>query len=208
MESKDKTGAIIMATEKEAESFIMELGLRKTESRPFSIFKKRDILLVISGIGKANGAMATACVCMKYKPAWALNLGAAGATKESANVGDIFQIEKILEPDRPHFRTNKPFRQFPDVLEGFADAVLATQDKAVIDKESFCEVSPIADLVDMEGASILQTCKRYEIPCYIFKFISDTPVHVNKGTQIMDNIRKYSFPFCHFIIDSVISRLN
>ena len=208
MEKEEIIGAIIMATETEAEPFIRELELDEIESMPFPIYKRADILLVISGIGKTNGAMATAYACIKYRPVWVLNPGAAGATKESANVGDIFQIKKTLEPDRPHFRTNTAFMQVPDMLEDFSDAVLATQDKAINDKDTFRELSSIADLVDMEGASVLQTCKRFEIPCYIFKFISDTPVHVDKGPQIMDNIRKYSVPFCQFIIKSVIYRLN
>jgi nucleoside phosphorylase len=208
MTKKNKTGAIIMATEAEAGPLIRELGLKETESKPLPVFKKRDILLVISGIGKANSAMATAFACVKYKPTWVLNPGAAGATRESANLGDIFQAKKILEPDKPHFRAKNPFIQFPDILEGFPAAVLATQDKGISDKDTFRDLSAIADLVDMEGASILQTCKRFEIPCHIFKFVSDTPVHVGKGAQIMENIKKYSIPFSLFIVESVISRLN
>lgn len=208
MANQQINGVIITATEAEAGPFITGLELKKTENAPFPVYEKDDLHLIVSGIGKANGAMAAAYACMNFSPAWILNPGAAGATKESANPGDTYQIIKILEPDRPHFRTNSAFIQTPDTLDGFPSAVLATQDRAVIDMDTFKELRLTADLVDMEGASILQTCKRFKVPCYVFKFISDTPAHCGEGPVIKEYIKKLSIPFSRHIIDSVIFRLK
>ena len=198
---------IIMATMMEAEPFINLFGLAEIEGRPFPVYKGNDTLLIISGIGKAYAAMATAYACSEFIPERILNLGAAGATDVSQELGSIYQIEKTVEPDRPHLRSNTPYIQSLEILPGFPNAVLATQDKAVTTVEDFREIARFADLVDMEGASIVQTCKRFEKKCLLFKFVSDTSEHAGQG-QIIDHIKYYRDPFCEFIFDSVIPAIK
>ncbi len=198
---------LIAATYMEAEPFIKIFNMKEIKKKPFNIYEGKDILLGISGIGKANAAMGTAYCCMKFQPAFILNAGAAGAVDESYQVGSIYQIEKTIEPDRPHLRSNKPWIQTPDTLEGFNNAVLATQDKPINDIETFKELSDIADLVDMEGASVLQTAKRFNTGCYLFKFVSDTPLHAGKGL-IVENIKEHIGTFCEVISASPIQRIN
>ena len=199
---------IIMATRLEAEPFIEEFNLKEIEDQPFPIYGRGDIILAISGIGKANAAMVTAYTCTKFHPEWILNLGAAGATENSRELGSIYHIERTVEPDRPHLKTNTPYVQFPNVLPGFKKAVLATQDKAISDPKTFREIAPIADLVDMEGASVIQVCRKFGKRCLLFKFVSDTPVHVSQGDVIIDHIKKYSESFCEFISNSVVPVLK
>ena len=198
---------LMAATLIEAEPFIKIFDMKEIEKRPFNIYEGKDVLLGISGIGKANAAMGTSYCCLKYQPENILNAGAAGAVDESYQVGSIYQIEKTIEPDRPHLRSNKPWIQTPDILEGFHNAVLATQDKPIGDVETFNELSAVADLVDMEGASALQAAKRFNTRCYLFKFVSDTPLHAGKGL-IVENIKEHVGTFCDFIATSIIQRIN
>ena len=198
---------LITATHMEAEPFIKIFDMREIEKKPFNIYEGKDVLLGISGIGKANAAMGTAYCCMKFQPEFILNAGAAGAVDESYQVGSIYQIEKTIEPDRPHLRSNKPWTQTPDTLEGFNNAVLATQDKPINDVETFKEISQVADLVDMEGGSVLQAARRFNNRCYLFKFVSDTPLHAGKGL-IVENIKEHIGTFCEFIAASPIQRIN
>jgi adenosylhomocysteine nucleosidase len=195
---------IIMATGLEAGPFIKAFRMREIEDRPFMVYGCDEMILVISGIGKANASMATAYICTRFDPEWIMNLGAAGATKASRELGDIYHIEKVVEPDRPHPASGTPYVQTPDVLPDFQKAVLATQDKPVERPEDFQYVAPLADLVDMEGASVVQVGRRFEKRCLLFKFVSDTPVHAGKGELIIEHIRDYSAPFCEFISGSVI----
>jgi len=105
MESKIKSQyltGLIIATRMEAEPFIEGLGMKEIEVRPFPVYMGYDACMVISGIGKVNAAMATLYACLKFDPVWILNLGAAGATQESKELGKIYNIEKTVEPDRPH----------------------------------------------------------------------------------------------------------
>jgi adenosylhomocysteine nucleosidase len=196
---------IVSATLMEADPLIKILDLKQIEKKPFNIHanEERGILLGISGIGKAYAAMGTAFCCTKYRPDIVLNTGAAGAVDESRKVGAVFQIKKTIEPDRPHLRSNTPMIQTPTTLDGFNSAVLATQDKPIIDTETFKELSSIADLVDMEGASVLQTAKKFNTECLLFKFVSDTPLHAGKG-MIVDNIKEHVGSFGEFVSSSVI----
>lgn len=202
-ESKILVG-IIIATPMEAEPFIKGLGIKDIGAQPFPVCLGKDSVTIISGIGKANAALATAYACMKHDPACILNLGAAGAARDSEETGRVFNIEKTVEPDRIHIRTNTPFTQYPDTLDGFDKAVLSTQDKAVDDVDTFRGISVFADLVDMEGASVVQASKRFDKKCLLFKFVSDTPEHAGQGNIILDNIKRLRWPFCDFILDSVI----
>jgi adenosylhomocysteine nucleosidase len=194
---------MIIATKMEAEPFMQGLGMKELDARPFPVYMGADVCVVISGIGKVNAAMATQYACLKFDPVRILNLGAAGGTEASKEPGRIYNIEKTVEPDRLHLRTNSPYIQYPDSLPGFDRAVLATQDKAIIDVDTFREIAAFADLVDMEGASVVQATQKFEKKCFIFKFVSDTPVHVGKG-NIIDNIKYFRAPFCDFILNSVI----
>lgn len=188
----------------EAEPFIEGLNLKELEVRPFQVYMGGDVLMAISGIGKVNAAMATTYACLKYDPEWVLNLGASGATKDSEEPGRIYNIEKTVEPDRIHLRTNSPFVQYPDSLQGFDKATLATQDKGIIDVKAFREVAFLADLVDMEGASVVQASQRLEKKCLLFKFVTDTPAHAGQGKIIMEHIKNLRLPFGEFILNSVI----
>ncbi len=194
---------LITATLMEAEPFIRIYDMEEVEKRPFNIFRGRDILLCVTGIGKANAAMGSAYCCMKYNPEIILNAGAAGAVDETREVGSIFQIEKTIEPDRPHLRSNTPWIQTPDIIEGFENAILATQDKPIHDVEEFKKLSEVADLADMEGAAVLQAAKRFNIKCLLFKFVSDTPLHAGQGL-IVENIKKHITPFSEYVAHNVI----
>ena len=194
--------AIIMATMLEAKPFVLGMSLRQTQKIPFRLFQNDGILLIISGIGKANAAVATAYVCLKFKPACICNLGAAGATHSGYHLGETFHIQKIVETDRPDLDTGKPCVHQPDLLAGFNTAILATSDRAVLDPKERKLISINADLIDMEGASVVQACRTFKKNCYLFKFISDTPDHT-RDQDIVDHIRQHRKAFYDFFTDTI-----
>jgi len=191
-----------MATMLEAKPFVLGMSLRQTGKIPFRLFQNDGTLLIISGIGKANAAMATAYSFLKFEPACICNLGAAGATRSGYDLGEIFHIQKIVEPDRPDLKTGKPCVHKPDLLAGFKTGVLATSDRAVLDPKERKAISINADLIDMEGASVVQACKLFKKNCYLFKFVSDTPDH-RHDQDIVDHIRHYRQIFYEYFADAV-----
>ena len=61
----------------------------------------------------------------------------------------------------------------PHLLKGFQTAILAISDKAILDPDERGKIAMIAELIDMEGASIVQACRKFDTKCYMFKFVSD-----------------------------------
>jgi len=201
---KNSLTAVIMATMLEAKPFVSEMSLEPLNKNPFLVFKKEKLLLVICGIGKANAAMATAYCCTKYRPDTVFNIGAAGALTMSKKKGEFYQVNKIIEHDRLSFKNNKPFIHYPSIMEGFNCAILSTSDKAAVSIEEREKVSKYGgELVDMEGASIAQTCKKFQIPCYIFKYVSDTLEDI-ESNNIVENIRQYRQESSVFFKDQIL----
>jgi adenosylhomocysteine nucleosidase len=201
--AKDIVAAVVMATMLEAKPFVQEMSLKQTRNAPFFLFQNHEVLLLVSGIGKTNAAMATAYLCLTFKPALIFNLGAAGAARFGYDLGEIFHIHRVVEPDRPDLKTGKPCVHQPDLMEGFKTAKLATSDRAILDPINRRAIARNADLLDMEGASVVQTCRKFGSRCFLFKFVSDTPDHT-RDQDIVDHIRRYRQRFYEFFADAVI----
>jgi len=197
---------LLMATTLEAKPFIDGLSLIRESEKPFPVYKNKNYILIISGIGKTNAAIACAYTCLTFPNCSIINLGAAGATGTKHLLGESFHITEAVEFDRPHWKSKTPYVHKPDFLEEFSHAKIATSDHPVIDPVERKKISLLADLVDMESASVIQTCKKFNTQCYLFKFVSDTPEHIN-DTDIVENIKKYRDPFFDFFRQYVMPLL-
>ncbi|MCP4199367.1 MAG: 5'-methylthioadenosine/S-adenosylhomocysteine nucleosidase [Proteobacteria bacterium] len=180
---------LIVATMAEAGPFLNNMSLKRVESAVFPVYENEHLVLVVSGIGKANGAMATAYCCTRFEPVCICNLGAAGATG-NAVLGEVYGVGEIIEYDRPKFKTGNPHLHRPNVLSGFAMKTLATQDKPVVAAADREAIATVADLVDMEAASVVQTSKKFGVDCYVFKYVTDTPEN-ETHRDVVANVKKY-----------------
>ncbi len=201
---------IVMATMLEAEPFVERLSLPCVEKKPFLVYASDSIVLVISGIGKANAAMAALFIIIKYNIGIVYNLGAAGALRREMSVGDIFHVVRVFEPDRPKIAGREPRVSIPDTLDGFESASLATRDRPAVLADERAALAENADLVDMEGASVLQACRRTGARCYLFKIVSDTIEH-SRDEDIVENIKRVGGRLCEFFVGEVLgykARIN
>ena len=196
-----------MATMVEAKPFVLGMSLKKWRQQPFSVFKNEKVILVISDIGKANAAMAAAYCCQSFNPSCIVNLGAAGASGFSHPLGEVFHINKIFEYDRPELKSLRPTVHLPEILDGFQTSRLAGKVFGAREPEERKEISGRADLMDMEGASIVQACKKFRTKCYLFKFVSDTPEHI-QDNDIIKNIRLYRTTFFEFFQGAVLPAIS
>jgi adenosylhomocysteine nucleosidase len=171
---KTKTSGIVMATKIEAEPFIEGFGLALVEKKPVRLYAAGPLVLALSGIGKAAAAIATAALIERHHPDAVFNCGAAGAAAGGFAVGDILQIDKVYEPDRLHLLTGRPMKHKPDTMRGFRRASLATRDRPFLGVEDRHAAAAHADLVDMEGAAVVQACRAYGVDVYLFKIVTDT----------------------------------
>ncbi|MDT8390904.1 MAG: hypothetical protein RRC34_10395 [Lentisphaeria bacterium] len=191
MKKRDLIG-LLMATELEAEPLISEHGFAAAGEHPFPTYSHGDVVLVLSGIGKANAAAAAAWLITTFAPRRVINAGAAGATGHDTDLGDIFQIDTVFEFDRPRLRGEGVETFSPSLIAGPPALRLATQDHTVTSAEERRWVSQFAELVDMEGAAVAGTCDRFGVPAVLIKFVSDT----HDGHSIADNIIWLRDTFC------------
>jgi adenosylhomocysteine nucleosidase len=198
---------MIMATFIEAKPFIELMPFTILNQTPFPTFQHEDMILVISGMGKVNAAMATTYGYINYRPNHVLNFGAAGATGLLASLGEIYQVGTAIEYDGFDLKTGMPPTYTPKTLPGFQTATIATQDIPVIEKKHRVTVSVSAALVDMEASAIIQACQKFQARCHLFKFVTDTPNHPCEG-DIRKHIRQYRLPFYHFITGLVLPALG
>ena len=197
---------LVMATLLEAAPFIEDLSLPEREAEPFRLYEGDRIALIVSGIGKANAALACACLIQTRRPVLVCNLGAAGATDGRCALGECYHISRVVEPDRPHLRSGLPHEHLPDVLDGLPLAVLATQDRPLREPAERESAAVHAPLADMEGAAVVQACRRFGLKCFLFKFVSDTPGR-RTNAEIVRNIELYRDAHFRFFNDLVLPRL-
>ena len=161
--------AIISAFYKEVAPLIKHYKLKK-ENTPFEIFKNDEIIVIISGIGKINSAIATTYLLSNYKIDFIINFGIAGSSQ--FEVGEMFLINKI----------NKNL--YPDVLyhHPFNESEIICSDEIITDGEF--------RLVDMESEGFLKASTKF-LPLeniFIIKIVSDNLVCFRPDDNFMDNL--------------------
>lgn len=116
--------------------------------------------MIISGINKLKIKEAIKKISQLYTPSLILNIGIAGSTDKSLNIGDIFEIGYIYD-----IETQKEYK-----LSNLSDCTLSTSNIA-IDKNS----SITTQLVDMEASEFFINAKIYidKKHIHILKIVSD-----------------------------------
>ena len=133
----------------EAQTFIEVLKLKKTNSIP-KIYSNEKYIVLIGGVGKENTINSLEYILKKYKISKAVNIGVAGTSNKSIQIGELFCSNKKLKDIKflPLKTVDKP------------------QEKGDIDNNY---------LYDMEGKYFLEICCNYldENDILIFKVVSD-----------------------------------
>ncbi len=197
---------LMMATFLEAEPFIKKMRMQKKKETSFPVYVSKDTILVLSGIGKVQAAMAATYVCVSLQPDVILNLGAAGANSKRGQLGEIYHIDKVLEMDRLHLKTLKPLVLLPDTLldsmQGLQQVTLLTRDIAVVDPCERAQMAQYGELSDMEGSAVVQACRKFKTVCYLFKQVTDTGEH-QQCDEITANIKKYRNTLFTWYVDII-----
>ncbi len=198
--------ALIMATLLEAEPLLSALSLSPVEEKPFRVYEGGGIRLILSGIGKARAAMASEYLVLRYGAKFLFNLGAAGSVGGDRRLGEVFHVSRVLERDRPFLEGRKDRYLEPDHLEGHRPAVLSTADIPVVTPEERAALEGRAELLDMEGAAVVQAARIFGAAVYLFKVVSDTPDHPS-DEDIVRNILEVRHNLCDYFLNRVLERL-
>lgn len=148
----------------------------------------KDIVLLKSGIGKVNAAMATTILHERFSPSLVINTGSAGGFSEFLDVGDIVISTQVVHHDVDVTPFNYAYGQVPGMPEMFradkelvakakdaakelvlqcAIGIIATGDSFMQDSDRVAFVRkkfPEMIAMEMEAAPIAQVCYQYDVP--------------------------------------------
>ena len=160
----------VIALKAEAKEIIKNYALERVATKPFQVYKNRDIdiWLVLSGIGQINAVAATTYLYVKsdasYNTIW-INLGIVGS--RNFKVGELVQIDKITSNE---FRDN----YYPSPAT-FKNNNIERINLITVNKPETLFKSD--GVYDMEGYAFFSFAKKiasYEL-ISVLKIISDIP---------------------------------
>lgn len=164
---------LLMATELEALPIIADAACRQVMRAPFASYTSGDLVIVLSGMGKACAAAATAWLIETWHPARVVNAGAAGCVGCAGNLGELFQISQVCDGHHASCESGDTDSICLSAMGALPCARLATYSQPVKTKRARQIASRRADLVDMEGFAVAQTCQQMGVPVHLIKYVSD-----------------------------------
>lgn len=155
------------------------------------------VVLVQSGIGKVNAAIATALLIDRFKADTVINTGSAGGIGKGLKVGDLVISNELSYNDadaRAFGYVYGQIPQMPDRYRADADTVSRLKDAAtnsywkvrdglivsgdsfISDQATIFEIkSHFEDalVTEMEGAAVAQVCYQFNVPFAVVRAVSD-----------------------------------
>ncbi|ALC92537.1 5'-methylthioadenosine nucleosidase [Bacillus sp. FJAT-18017] len=201
--------AIITAMEEEMAPFRIEsrITARSQVGKVIveeAIYRDQPLILVESGIGKVNAAVAVTLLIERYKPDLIINAGSSGAFAEGLKVGDVVVATQYRYGDVDATCFGYEHGQVPqmpakyDLDDNWLDVVRQAAAEAddlpysldfglILTLDSFMSESdrvewikstfPSVKVSDMEGLAIVQAAAQYGIPVLAIKVVSDITGH-------------------------------
>lgn len=226
---------ILTAMTSEFELLAALLEDRSDESKDgfnYTIGRKGVDILVLRqcGIGKVNAAVGTAELIRSFHPDCVISTGVAGGIDKSLAVMDVVvssqivyhdvwcgmgceygQIQgmpAIFEADSSLVKAATAIKSCTKIHKG----LICTGDQFITSGEELAKIKekfPDGLAVDMESASIAQTCHIYGVPFVSFRIISDTPGikgHIDQYENFWGEMANRSFGVTKDFIEKVLSR--
>ena len=137
------------ALKHEAKPIIEYFKLQCIETKPYKVYNKDNIVLIVTGMGAKN-TLHVESIFGKYDIQKAINIGIAGCKDKSVDIGSIFC-------------TNKQ-------LDSIAHATITTVDLPLSSSENLKTT-----LVDMEANIFIDICQKFLHidDIYVLKIVSD-----------------------------------
>jgi len=161
--------------------------------------ENQSVVLLRSGVGKVQAAIATTLLHEHFKPTTVINIGSAGGLISGMEIGDI-----IISDEAAHHDVDlTPIGLAPATLPGLPQTfpsdpalialvkdvltelkinsqigLVATGDAFIADQvrvETIKNTFPNVKAVEMEAAAIAQVCYLYQTPFIVIRALSDLP---------------------------------
>ncbi|MEI8138288.1 MAG: UbiA-like polyprenyltransferase [bacterium] len=173
--------AILLATISEAQPLLELLMAEKRLDQPFATYsfqaagRRPGGLIIIAGIGPKDAAAATDYAITARGATRILNVGICGALTHAVDPGHMCHITEIVEGDVLLKDPTAPSLPLPteSLWRSLPSARLVSVSEPVFGGEGRAILAAHADMVDMEGYAIVQTCQQKGIPFQLLKVVSD-----------------------------------
>lgn len=159
---------------------------------------ERNVVLVKSGIGKVNAAIATTLLLEKFAPDVVLNTGSAGGFLETLEVGTVVISDEVRHHDVDVTVFGYEHGQVPQLPAAFkadqalmqraieaveeigqhahATGLIASSDSFMSDADHVERVKklfPTMIAAEMEAAAVAQVCHQFDVPFVVIRALSD-----------------------------------
>lgn len=148
---------------------------------------KIEVCVIKSNVGKVNSAITTQFLIDKINPRLIINIGVAGSIDNTLNIGDIVIADKLYQYDFDTTAFNRKLGEIENIGEYITSNIdkqlfedcrigsIATGDKFITDYSEKNKIRQTfgALCVEMEGASVAQTCYLNNKPFIVIRSISD-----------------------------------
>ncbi|QCI22665.1 5'-methylthioadenosine/adenosylhomocysteine nucleosidase [Buchnera aphidicola] len=182
-------------------------------------FKKNDIFLIKSGVGKVSASIATMILINFFKIDIIINSGSAGSLNSQLKIGDIIIPQKTCYydvdltnfgyfqgqiPKYPKkFTINKKIYNFFEKKSykhelKFTKGLIISGDSFIRENSRMKflkKIFPSAIAVEMESAAIAQVCYKFNIPLIVIKSISDA----SDNNATLNFKKNVSFASCQLV---------
>lgn len=166
-----------------------------------------SVVVMKSGIGKVNAALAASSLIRQFAPDLVINTGVAGGTGSKAKILDVVVADRIAYHDvwcgpgtepgqaarcpryfepQAELLANETVRQGANVHHG----LIASGDIFVSNPADVARIKalyPDVLAVDMESAAIAHTCHLLGTPFFAMRVVSDTPGENDDNATQYDN---------------------
>jgi nucleoside phosphorylase len=162
--------AIIAAMEREVAPLVR--GWKKSaiaagDSR-FTLFERKGVCAVVSGIGCANAERAARAVVEQFHPSLLMSVGLAGALIRSLKVGSIFTPSVVVDAsDEAEYRCSA------DAGRVSGGVLVSSREIAGMEKKQELVNRFHALVVDMEAAGVARVAQQEHVGFRCVKAISD-----------------------------------
>lgn len=193
---------IIGAMDEEIALLLENMNEKKEQTIAGTLFVQgyllgKKVVLLKSGIGKVNAALATTIMHEHYSPSYVINTGSAGGFSDELEVGDIVISSEVVHHDVDVTAFRYEYGQVPGMPAMFeaesylieraeeavrnlsvrsATGVIATADSFMDDPDRVTFVRgkfPTMIAAEMEAAAVAQVCYLYDKPFVVLRALSD-----------------------------------
>ena len=199
---------IVVALETEAKTVIDAVGAveKKTKNGKkiyYGMIENKNFVLIISGIGKVNAAIATQFLLDNFPIEFIVNFGSVGGISGKAEICGYYAVDKCCQYDFDLSELdNVPvgyiqdfdtvyFYPKTDKLSFLPVASLASSDRFTAKTADIKTVSDLkCSIFDMEGGAVAQVCVANDKDFYIFKGVTDVHGSGNDKNTFYQNLSK------------------